>query len=79
MTLANDSVKCDRRMLLLYPLIFLPLLTATETVQPAVMQRGWKLQLENTRSSAEWISEGILSVVDSVLPVSQSSVEGKWS
>ncbi|XP_076174842.1 protein Osi13 [Ptiloglossa arizonensis] len=64
-------------MLLLYPLLFLPLLSATETTQPTVMQEGWRLQRKDSRSPVEWIGEGILNVVDTVLPVSRSSVEAR--
>ncbi|XP_076632427.1 protein Osi13 [Colletes latitarsis] len=63
-------------MLLLYPLLFLPLLTATETTRPTVMQEVRRLQPDDTRSPAEWIGDGILNVVDTVFPAS-SSVEAR--
>ncbi|XP_053976864.1 uncharacterized protein LOC128889276 [Hylaeus anthracinus] len=64
-------------MLLLFLLLFLPLLTATETTQPTMMEDGWRLQSKDARSPAEWIGDGILNVVDTVLPVSRSSVEAR--
>lgn len=63
-------------MLMVYPLFLLPLLTATETTQPTMMQESWKPQLENSTTPADWISNSILNAVDDVLPVTRSSFEG---
>ncbi|XP_076650791.1 protein Osi13 [Halictus rubicundus] len=64
-------------MLLMFLLLFLPLLTATETTQPTVMQDAPNLQLEEPENPVDWISDGIVNHVDTALPVSRSSVEGK--
>ncbi|XP_031847475.2 protein Osi13 [Nomia melanderi] len=64
----------------MFPLLlvlFLPALPATETTQPAMLQDASKLQLEEWRSSADWIGEGILNAVDSVLPVPRFSIEAR--
>ncbi|XP_033180347.1 uncharacterized protein LOC117233962 [Bombus vosnesenskii] len=64
-------------MLMVYPLFLLPLLTATETTQPTMMQESWKPQLENSTTPADWISDSILNAVDDVLPVTRSSFEAR--
>ncbi|XP_043517605.1 uncharacterized protein LOC122532680 [Frieseomelitta varia] len=64
-------------MLMLYPLFFLPLLTATEITQPTMLQERWKLQLEKSKNPADWIGDGILNAVDTVLPVARSSFEAR--
>ena len=61
---------------MLCSLFFLPLLTATEITQPTVMQERWKLQLEKSRNLTDWIGDGILNAVDTVLPATRSSFEG---
>ncbi|XP_076295353.1 protein Osi13 isoform X1 [Lasioglossum baleicum] len=76
-TLVKDSVRCERRMLLVFLLLFLPLLTATETTQTTVMQNASKLQLEEPENPVDWISDGIVNAVDTILPVSRSSVEAR--
>ncbi|XP_076295354.1 protein Osi13 isoform X2 [Lasioglossum baleicum] len=64
-------------MLLVFLLLFLPLLTATETTQTTVMQNASKLQLEEPENPVDWISDGIVNAVDTILPVSRSSVEAR--
>lgn len=63
-------------MLLLFPLLVLPLLTAAETVQPTMMQERWKLQLKDKGDPVDWVGDGISNVVDNFLPVGRFSVEG---
>lgn len=76
LTVVKEFVRWDRRMLMLYPLFFLPLLTATEITQPTMLQERWKLQLEKSRNPADWIGDDVLNAVDTVLPVARSSFEG---
>ncbi|XP_046143090.1 uncharacterized protein LOC114879347 [Osmia bicornis bicornis] len=64
-------------MLLLFPLLVLPLLTAAETVQPTMMQERWKLQLKDKVDPVDWVGDGISNVVDNVLPVGRFSVEAR--
>lgn len=63
-------------MLLLYPLLFLPLLTMAESTQATMIQERWKPQLENWRRPADWIGDGILNVAGTVLPVTRSPFDG---
>ncbi|XP_033341543.1 protein Osi13 [Megalopta genalis] len=65
-------------MLLLFLLLFLPLLIATEITQPTAMHEdASKLQLEDPEGPMDLISDGIVDAVDTVLPVSRSSVEAR--
>ncbi|CAL7938073.1 unnamed protein product [Xylocopa violacea] len=62
-------------MLLLCSLLFLPLLTASDTTQSTMLQERWGPQLENSRSPAGWIGDGIMNVMHTVLPATHSSFE----
>lgn len=61
-------------LLLMYPLLFLPLLTMAETTQATMIQERWKL--ENWRRPADWIGDGIFNVAGTVLPVTRSPFDG---
>ncbi|CAK9807964.1 hypothetical protein ANTQUA_LOCUS5404 [Anthophora quadrimaculata] len=62
-------------MLLLYSLLLMPLLTMAETTQPTMMREKWTSQLENSRNYEDWIGDGLLNDVDTVLPVTRSPYE----
>ncbi|XP_017798999.1 PREDICTED: uncharacterized protein LOC108579887 [Habropoda laboriosa] len=63
-------------MLLLYSLLLMPLLTMAETTQPTMMQERRTPRLENSRSYEDWIGDGILNDVDTVLPATRSPYDG---
>ncbi|XP_078033226.1 protein Osi13 [Augochlora pura] len=65
-------------MLLLFLLLFLPLLIATQITQPTVMHEdASKLELGAPKGPVDLISDGIVDAVDTVLPVSRFSVEAR--
>ncbi|XP_026675014.1 uncharacterized protein LOC108631868 [Ceratina calcarata] len=41
------------------------------------MQERWNPQMESSRHPGDWVGDGILNIVDAVLPVTQSSFEAR--